>query len=144
MAEFLSISRIIQKAPAKYARAFLHTETDHFDATYFVWHQLETIQQAIDGMEEYLEQKAREIRQADKILKEPSRFNHRQRALLAHALRHPNAAYTIAQYRREQGVVYQTARTDLLELERLGYLKRQVAGRAFRFTPGPALQKGSR
>ena len=39
LAEFLSISRLLRKAPAAYARAFLHTETDENDLTYFVLYQ---------------------------------------------------------------------------------------------------------
>ena len=33
--EYLSISRLLMKAPAQYARAYLHTETDANDATLF-------------------------------------------------------------------------------------------------------------
>ena len=48
-------------------------------------------------------------------------FNHRQRALLSHALRHPNQHYTIKGHKNSHNVTYQTARVDLLELE-----KRQI------------------
>ena len=34
--EFVSISQIILKAPVKYGRAFLYTETDDNDLTYFI------------------------------------------------------------------------------------------------------------
>jgi hypothetical protein len=37
-------------------------------------------------------------------------------------------------------VVYQTARTDLLELETRGYLRREMHGKAFVFKPIPDLQ----
>lgn len=141
IAEFLSISRVIQKAPAKYTRAFLLTETDHFDATYFVLHQVDVINEAIADLYKYLERKAREVRQTEKLLQDPSRFNHRQRALLAHALRHPTANYTIDAYRREHGVVYQTARADLLDLAAAGFLTKHEVGRAFVFGIGPELAK---
>ena len=48
--EFVSISQIIVKAPAKYARAFLYTETDDNDLTYFVIYHLEVIRQAIKAL----------------------------------------------------------------------------------------------
>jgi len=41
--DFLSISRILRKAPGKYARSFLYTETDENDLTYFILHQLDAI-----------------------------------------------------------------------------------------------------
>ena len=43
-------------------------------------------------------------------------FNHRQIALVRHALKHPGHRYTIASHRRSHNVVYQTARSDLLDL----------------------------
>lgn len=36
--EFISISRILKRAPARYARAFLETESDDNDLTYFIIH----------------------------------------------------------------------------------------------------------
>ncbi|MFN0061675.1 MAG: Fic family protein [Myxococcaceae bacterium] len=140
LAEFLPISRVIKKAPAKYGRAYLLTETDHGDATYFILHQLAVIQEAIKDLDAYLANKAREVKHAEKLLKDPSRFNHRQQALLAHALRHPNGVYTIDAYRREHGVVYQTARTDLLALARAGFLTKKKAGKAFVFGSGTGLR----
>lgn len=37
--EFISISRILKSAPGKYTRAYLHTETDGNDVTYFLVHK---------------------------------------------------------------------------------------------------------
>ena len=47
-------------------------------------------------------------------------FNRRQRDLLGHAIRHPSHQYTIKLHRTLQDVVYETARTDLLELQKRG------------------------
>ena len=52
--EFVSISAFIRKAPAQYVRAYLYTETDAGDTTYFLLHQLSIIRQAIDNLHEYL------------------------------------------------------------------------------------------
>ena len=43
LAEHVSISRILRKAPARYVRSFLYTETDDNDLTYFVLHQLDVL-----------------------------------------------------------------------------------------------------
>ena len=40
LVEYLSISKILREAPGKYNRAFLLTETDEGDTTYFLLHQL--------------------------------------------------------------------------------------------------------
>ncbi len=133
LTEFLSISRIIQKAPAQYARAFLHTETDPGDATYFVLHQLEVLQEAIEDLHAYLKRKAREVVEADRLLRGAEELNRRQQLLLAHAMRHPGGIYSIEGYVREYGVAYATGRADLLGLAQRGYLEQQREGRRFVF-----------
>jgi hypothetical protein len=60
-------------------------------------------------------------------------LNHRQQALIAHALRHPGFVYRIAGHEARHAVVYQTARTDLLSLGALGLLEQRKAGRALVF-----------
>ena len=47
--EFISISQIILKAPVKYGRAFLYTETDENDLTYFLIYHSEVIRKAVEG-----------------------------------------------------------------------------------------------
>ncbi|ATB29573.1 filamentation induced By CAMP protein Fic [Melittangium boletus DSM 14713] len=141
IAEFLSISRIIQRAPAQYGRAFLYTETDGSDVTYFLLHQLEVIRRATQDLFEYLDRKSKELQEVEPLLRSGENINHRQRALLAHALRHPGAQYAIEPYRREHGVVYQTARQDLLDLEKAGYLRKRQVGRAFYFQAVPDLAR---
>lgn len=137
LTEFLSISRILRMAPAQYARAYLFTETDDGDTTYFVLHQLETIRKAIAGLYDYLAMKSREQQGVERLLASApllrSRLNHRQRALLAHALKHPGAGYRIDAHQRSHGVSYQTARTDLMGLADLGLLGMVKEGKAFLF-----------
>ena len=139
LTEFLAISRILKKAPAQYSRAYLFSETDAGDTTYFLLHQLETIRKAIAGLHEYLARKAGEQQSVERLLavspELQARLNQRQRVLLAHALRHPEARYRIEAHQRSQGIVYQTARTDLLELAALGFLKRFKEGKAYVFSP---------
>ena len=88
LAEFLPISRLLAKAPAQYARSFLHSEQDDGDLTYFVLYQLGIIQRAITDLHEYLDRKVAEMRRLRNALAAMSRqFNHRQLALLEHAIR---------------------------------------------------------
>lgn len=139
--EYVSISRLLKNAPAKYARAYLHTETDDNDATYFLIHQLDVIEQAIEALHEYLARKTQEQASAEALLRHAprlaDRLNHRQLALLSHALRHFGHAYTVASHRRSHQVTSQTARTDLLSLVELGLLEKAKRGRAFVFyAPG--------
>ena len=133
--EFVSISQIIVRAPAKYARSFLYTETDDNDLTYFIIYHLDVIRQAIKTFYEYLEQKTKKLQAIENQLRGIIALNHRQRALVSNALRHPRRRYTIKSQQISHNVVYQTARTDLLDLEKCGLLISQKIGKTWYFTP---------
>ena len=133
--KFLSISQILRKAPAKYSRSFLYTETDDNDLTYFILYQLRVIEQTVDVFHQYIKRKARLFEGIDQVLKNSAMFNHRQRALLSHALRHPRHRYTIYGHQNSHNVVYQTARTDLLNLQAHGLLNTVKVGKQWVFTP---------
>ena len=62
-----------------------------------------------------------------------AQLNHRQLALLTHALKHPGEVYRVAKHQAVHNVVYQTARADLLGLEELGLLVKLKQGNAFVF-----------
>ena len=134
LTEFLSISTILKRAPGQYGRAFLYTETDGLDTTYFVLNQLNVICRAIEELHAYLARKARQVRETERLLRQAD-LNHRQIALLSHALRHPDAEYSFRSHQTSHGVVYQSARTDLLDLEQRGLLNRRTVGQRFVFRP---------
>ena len=139
--EYVSISRLLKQAPAKYARAYLHAETDDNDTTYFIIHQLGVIEQAIQALHEYLARKMAEQRGAEDLLRHApllsNSLNHRQVALLTHALRHAGHGYTVVSHKRSHRITPQTARTDLQQLVDLNLLEKVKRGRAFVFyAPG--------
>ncbi|MCK9285420.1 MAG: Fic family protein [Rhodocyclaceae bacterium] len=135
--EYMSISHILRKGPAKYMRAYLYTETDNNDTTYFLLHQLSTIRRAIIALHAYLARKVREQKETERLLsaspKLRTRFNHRQIALLTHALKSPGEGYRVDAHQRSHAVAYQTARNDLLEMHGLGLLEKDRRGNAFVF-----------
>jgi Fic family protein len=141
---FISISKILKEISGQYARAFLHTETDENDVTYFVLHQLDVILNAIDALYEYLDRKIRETDKDEKFFQKNTdirdSLNYRQTALIRHALKKPDTAYRIEIHRQTHDITYQTARTDLLGLEALDLLKRKKSGRAFVFTVSGSLK----
>ncbi len=136
--EFISISRILKNAPAKYTRSYLHSETDDNDVTYFVLHQLNVIRRAIDELFDYLKRKAKETRNLEafvrKSAKLQNKLNHRQLAILSRAMKSADAVFAIQSHRGAHNVTYDTARTDLLKLVALGLLRKTKSGRAFVFT----------
>jgi Fic family protein len=132
--EFISISDILLRAPSKYYRAFLYTETDDNDATYFLVHQAEVIRRAILTLHAYIARKTKEVESSHQLLRNCEDLNHRQAALLSHALRHPGKSYTIEGHQRSHDTAYDTARRDLLSLAEAGLLTKRKRGRAMVFS----------
>lgn len=136
LAEFLTISRILKKAPSQYARSYLLTEQDDGDLTYFFMHHIGVVRRAIDELRTYLAVKAEELREIQRHMKSmPGEFNYRQLALLEHAVKNPSAVYTTQTHRSSHNVSFETARQDLAALEEKGYLKRSTQGRKFFWVP---------
>lgn len=136
--EFVSISRVIKLASVQYAKAFLYTETDENDLTYFLIHQLEVIHQAVDALHEFLDQKMQGVNDAEQLLTANPRLsgklNFRQLALLRHALKHPRFSYVVQEHQRSHGISYDVARKDLLEMaDKLKLLLKTKEGKRYYF-----------
>jgi Fic family protein len=132
--EYISISNIILKAPVRYAMAFLYSETDENDLTYFLHYHADVVLRAIKELQSDIDRQTRETATINTELSHESGLNHRQRDLLGHALKHPNQVYSIAYHQHANRVVYETARRDLLELAAHGFLKKRKVGKAWSFT----------
>lgn len=139
--EFIAISAILKKSPGKYAMAFLHTENDENDLTYFILHQLAVIDRAINELHAYIARKTQQQRDVEQRLRGQVPLNHRQIALLSHAIRHPLHQYSVTSHQTRHNVVYETARTDLAELAERGLLIKSKVGKTFYFAPVTNLEK---
>jgi Fic family protein len=142
LTQYLSVSSILHKAPVKYARSYLLSETDGNDITYFVIYQLNVIERAIKSLHDYLSRKMAETKEVERFLHGSARLNHRQLLIVQDALRDASEPFTIAAQSRRNRVSYQTARTDLLDLAELGLLENHQQGKRFVFrTPSDLVQR---
>lgn len=137
--EYLPISPIIREAPSRYARAFVESETDEGDLTYFLIHQLEVIEKALDRHDVYMQRKIAEVRDLERQLQGADGLNHRQLALLTDAVRNPDGTYTFGSHATSHRVTHETARSDLSVLRERGLLRRRSKGRGYIFEPVPDL-----
>jgi len=142
--EFVPISSIIKKAPNQYGKAYLHTETDGNDLTYFLIHQMNVIREGITSLHDYLGRKASEIEDIEKLLdhsQAQGKLNYRQLSLLKSALKNPNAIYRIQEHQISHAISYQTARMDLLNMsDKLGLLRKRKYGKTYVFVSPPDLR----
>jgi len=138
--EYLSISRVILRRRAQYERAYLYSEIDDSDFTYFLLFNLRAIETALEETRAYVEKKTAEDAGIQQRVRGDFELNYRQRAALGRALEKPDSVFTIQSHATSHGVVRATARTDLLELADRGYLVRRKDGRQVVFTPALELR----
>ncbi|QKG58094.1 Fic family protein [Hymenobacter sp. BRD128] len=60
LVEYMSISRIIHELAIQYAKAYLHTENDANNLTYFINCQVKRLSQAFDSLQQYIGRKVAE------------------------------------------------------------------------------------
>ncbi len=122
--EFMAISRILLYSKVQYGLAYLHTETDENDLTYFINYNLEAMESALIDMEKYIAKQKQEQQEAMKLVQGIKNINFRQAGILKDFVKEPEKHFIIAEVMSNYNVVYQTARNDLLSLTNHGYLEK--------------------
>lgn len=134
--EYVSISQFLRKAPAKYVKSYLYTETDEGDLTYFIDSQLHVILRAINELIAHLQEKQKSYDDFISIL-EGSRLmvelKPRQLDILKKACREPGRSFTAAFVKNEYSITLNTARADLEKLSSLNLLALQKIGRTLHY-----------
>ena len=148
--EFISISALLKVAATAYGKAYLYTETDDFDLTYFIDYQLQIIQRAVDNFLKYIEKKRREQFELMVWLDEvgiSGKLNYRQGQLLRKVLQHPGRVFHVKEVKNDFGVAENTARADLEKLVKLKVLAAAKDGKFIQYVAradaSEHLRKGS-
>ena len=113
--------------------AYLYTETDDSDVTYFINYNLECMENALGNTRNYIERKQREQRSAKKLVTSHPELNFRQGEILKDLMQHIDEPISIAEIGTKFNVVHQTAKTDLLLLTKLGLIEMRKNGRKMLF-----------
>jgi len=130
--EYMSVSRIILKAKSQYARAYLYTEYDENDLTYFLTYNIRAIKAALDDLKKYIQKKTTEKKNILSLIKDTG-LNDRQVVLIKDILQDRNQFFTVKQIELRFDVSNQTARNDLHALVRKKILEERVAGKKSQF-----------
>lgn len=136
--EYVSISAIIAESKIQYGKAFLHTETDAADLTYFLIYHADILKTAIAKLAEFVGRKRQEVRAFEKRIgdrRRPDAFNHRQSWLLNEFARNRLPRVTVAEHLKRHAVSYLTARKDLEGLVEAGCLEKRRVGKAAIYRP---------
>ncbi|MCU0326909.1 MAG: Fic family protein [Spirosomaceae bacterium] len=122
LTEYLSISRIIKDSKSQYEKAYLYTEIDENDLTYFITYHIRTMEKAFDALKEYINRKQKEVFQAVKFMKIPG-VNDRMAQILKIIHDDPDRILNAKEMESRFNVSNFTARTDLKSLVELGFLE---------------------
>ncbi len=131
--EYMPISRIILRSKRDYALAYLRTEYDDMDLTYFILYNIRCIEEARGDLIAYIEEKQSEQDRTEAIIRNIGEINQRQAGILRRMMEHADRYFTIREIMETYGVAYQTARTDLLHLTEPGCIRKEKRGREFVF-----------
>jgi Fic family protein len=132
LVEYMSISRIILKAKSQYARAYLHTEYDENDLTYFIIYNIKAMNVALEDLKKYIHKKTLEKRRMLSLLKETS-LNERQLVVVKDILNDRDKYFLVKQIESRFRVSNQTARNDLTGLVKKGVLVERMSGKKSQF-----------
>lgn len=122
LTEYLSISRLIVKSKNQYESAYLYTENDENDLTYFINYNLKTMDKAYDALREYIQRKIDEKKYITNFQKIQF-INNRQAEILKWFYDEPHLLLTVKEVENRLRVSNQTARTDLQQLIQYGYVE---------------------
>ncbi|HOF99358.1 MAG TPA: Fic family protein [Paludibacteraceae bacterium] len=122
LTEYLSISRIIYRNKKKYEMAFLYTENDENDLSYFIQYNLEVMHMAFEELKIYLQRKISE--QNDLLyFKEISEINERQAQILKTLTEKPKSIFTAKELTSLFNVSIKTTRSDLQQLVAMEFMQ---------------------
>ncbi|WP_100611076.1 Fic family protein [Confluentibacter lentus] len=123
LTEYLSISRVILKTKTQYEKAYLYTEIDDMDVTYFIHYQVKVLLRAFEELKTYVAKKKKEQSKLSKYLKLEN-INERQAVILQKIEEDHNRFFTVKEIENIFSITNQTARTDIEELVSRGFLKK--------------------
>jgi Fic family protein len=138
--EYMSVSRIILRSKAQYARAYQYTELDGNDLTYFVLYNLKAIHISLEDLKSYIERKNKEKSEMLSLLRNTD-YNDRQMVVLQELLNNKKSTYTVTEIENRFGVSNQTARNDLNHMVKKGILIARKSGKTIRFVSAGNIEK---
>ncbi|WP_223444462.1 Fic family protein [Polaribacter litorisediminis] len=121
LTEYLSISKIIQDTKNQYEKAFIYTENDENDLSYFITYNLKVMEKAFDALKNYIQEKQKNHFKIARFIKIPN-INERQAQLLKIVYDNPEVVFNTKEIQNRFNVSNYTARTDLKGLVDLQFL----------------------
>jgi Fic family protein len=130
--KYVSISKLLKAEPKQYGLAFLYTETDDYDLTYFIDYQLDIVIKAFDELQDYLWRKTKEFEDVMELLKSSKYnecLNYHQKDLIKKGTKDPGRVFTVKEVSSDYECSENSARKYLNELVDLKLFMLTSSGR---------------
>jgi len=121
--EFLPISRAVLDSPVKYGLAYLQTETDGGDLTYFTHYNLRIVDIAIRKTLKYIQRHQAILRKAREMFSAMPSLNRRQIEVAYESVQDRSAAFDVRSHANRYSITRNTARADLQGLADAGIIE---------------------
>jgi Fic family protein len=136
LTEYLSISRVILKTKTQYEKAYIYSEIDEMDVSYFIHYQVKVLTQAFEDLKNYIAKKKKEENKLSKYLTLEN-INERQAQILYWIEEDNNRFFTVKEIETIFKITNQTARTDTEYLVEKRFLKKiKINNKSFNYWKG--------
>ncbi|MBG9992010.1 Fic family protein [Pseudoalteromonas sp. NZS37] len=143
--QYISISALLKKKANDYGRAYIKTETDELDLTYFLQFNLEIIIDALGDFSAYIQKRIDQNRYMVEKLSESPFYKHFKRQhidIISKALKNPGREFSVKEVEQDNNVSATAARGYLDKLYNLGLLlKYKSVGNKFTYFAPAKLQE---
>jgi len=126
---YLPISKIIKNSSKQYIMAYVYSEQDDNDLTYFLDYNIRKIKSAVEEFKEYLDRQSKKNLQMKKKCNEEYKLNIRQVQLLQYLYGDNGERTTLTAHMNVNQIAKMTASKDLKDLEKKGFLSSTKQGR---------------
>src|SRR3989344_5148397 len=132
--QYLPISLVIKEAQVQYGMAFVYSEQDEFDLTYFFDFHMRKLMQASKNFKAYLERKIEENNNIQNLFHSSYILNPRQIQALHYLLAQGNESYVNpSSYEVLCGISRTTAIADLKAIEKMKLVESRKVGKYVRY-----------
>jgi len=140
--QYLPISLVIKESPIKYGMAYVYSEQDDFDLTYFYDFHMRKLMQALKNFRAYLERKIEENKNIQNLFNSKYALNPRQIQALHYLLAQGEGSYVNpSSYEVLCGISRTTAIADLKAIERMKLVTSKKVGKYKRYYGTPLLHE---
>lgn len=140
--QYLPISLVIKEAPIQYGMAYVYSEQDDFDLTYFYDFHMKKLMQALRNFKAYLQRKTEENKNIQNLFRAEYALNPRQIQALHYLFIQGEGSYVNpSSYEALCGISRTTAIADLKKIENMKLVESEKIGKYVRYYGTDLLKK---